>query len=140
MPDTLRIALAQINLHVGAVRDNLARLRRARAEGARLGADLVVTPEMSIAGYPPEDLIRKPAFVAACEAAIADLAADTADGGPAIVVGGPCTTAPGCSTAAALPPAAPSTSCPITACSTKSACSTPAPRPARCRSAASAWV
>ncbi len=89
MSDTLRIALAQINLHVGAVRDNLARLRRARAEGARLGADLVVTPEMSVAGYPPEDLIRKPAFVAACEAAIADLAADTADGGPAIVVGGP---------------------------------------------------
>ena len=89
MADTLRIALAQINLHVGAVRDNLARLSRARAEAARLGADLVVTPELSIAGYPPEDLIRKPAFVAACEAAIADLAAETADGGPAILVGGP---------------------------------------------------
>jgi len=89
MPDTLRIALAQINTHVGAVRDNLARLRRARAEGAALGADLVVTPELSVAGYPPEDLVRKPAFVAACEAAIAELAADTADGGPAIIVGGP---------------------------------------------------
>jgi NAD+ synthase len=89
MPDTLRIALAQINTHVGAVRDNLARLRRARAEGAALGADLVVTPELSVAGYPPEDLVRKPAFVAACEAAIAELAADTADGGPAMIVGGP---------------------------------------------------
>ena len=89
MSDTLRIALAQINLHVGAVQDNLARLRRARAEGRKLGADLVVTPEFSIAGYPPEDLVRKPAFVAACEAAIADLAADTEDGGPALIVGGP---------------------------------------------------
>jgi NAD+ synthase len=89
MSDTLRIALAQINLHVGAVRDNLARLRRARAEAAALGADLVVTPELSVAGYPPEDLVRKPAFVAACEAALAELAADTADGGPALIVGGP---------------------------------------------------
>jgi NAD+ synthase len=89
MTDTLRIALAQINTHVGAVRDNLARLRRARAEGAALGADLVVTPELSVAGYPPEDLVRKPAFVAECEAAIAELAADTADGGPALIVGAP---------------------------------------------------
>ncbi len=89
MPAPLRIALAQINLHVGAVEQNLAHLRRARAAGQALGADLVVTPEFSIAGYPPEDLVRKPAFVAACEAAIADLAADTADGGPALIVGGP---------------------------------------------------
>jgi len=89
MPDTLRLAIAQLDPHEGQVRHNLAGIRRARAEGARLGADLVVTPEFSIAGYPPEDLVRKPAFVAACEAAIADLAADTADGGPGLIVGGP---------------------------------------------------
>jgi len=89
MPDTLRIALAQINPHVGAVEGNLARLRRARADAAALGADLLVTPECSIAGYPPEDMVRKPAFVAACEAAITELAADTADGGPAMIAGGP---------------------------------------------------
>jgi NAD+ synthase len=87
--DTLRIALAQINPHMGALRANADRIRRARAEGARLGADLVVTPEFSIAGYPPEDLVRKLAFVDACAAAIADLAAETADGGPGLVVGGP---------------------------------------------------
>ena len=109
MSDTLRIALAQINLHVGAVRDNLARIRAARDEAAALGADLVVTPELSIAGYPPEDLVRKPAFWSPpAEAAIAELAADTADGGPALIVGGPCATAissttpPGCSTAARI--------------------------------------
>ena len=89
MPDTLRLAIAQLDPHEGQVRHNLAGIRRARVEGARLGADLVVTPEFSIAGYPPEDLVRKPAFVAACEAAIADLAADTADGGPGLIVGGP---------------------------------------------------
>jgi NAD+ synthase len=87
--ETLRLAIAQINLHLGQIEANVARIRAARAEGARLGADLVVTPELSVSGYPPEDLIRKPAFVADCEAAIAALAAETADGGPALVVGGP---------------------------------------------------
>jgi NAD+ synthase len=85
----LRIALAQLNPHMGHVAHNLAGIRRARAEAARLGADLVVTPEMSIAGYPTEDLVRKPAFVAACAHAIDQLAADTADGGPGLIVGGP---------------------------------------------------
>lgn len=89
MSDTLRIALAQLNPHEGQVRHNLANIRRARAEAARQGADLVVTPEFSIAGYPAEDLVRKPAFVAACEAVLAELAADTADGGPGLIVGGP---------------------------------------------------
>ncbi|EKM98828.1 MULTISPECIES: NAD+ synthase [unclassified Acidocella] len=89
MSDTLNIAIAQINLHLGAIDKNLAKLRAARAEGARLGADLVVTPELSIAGYPPEDLVLKPAFVAACEAAAETLAAETADGGPGIIVGLP---------------------------------------------------
>jgi NAD+ synthase len=89
MTDTLRIALAQLNPFVGEIEVNLASIRRARAEGARLGADLVVTPEFSIAGYPPEDLVRKPAFVAACEAAVEQLARDTADGGPGLIVGGP---------------------------------------------------
>jgi NAD+ synthase len=89
MPETLRLALAQLNPHEGDVLANLASIRRARAEAARRGADLLVTPEFSIAGYPPEDLVRRPAFVALCEGAIADLAADTADGGPGLVVGGP---------------------------------------------------
>ena len=89
MSETLRIAIAQINPHEGQVIHTLAGIRRARAEAARLGADLVVTPEFSIAGYPAEDLVRKPAFVAACEAVLQQLAADTADGGPGLIVGGP---------------------------------------------------
>ncbi len=86
---TLRIALAQINPHEGEVTVNLARIRAARAEAAAQGADLIVTGEFSIAGYPPEDLVRKPSFVEACEAAIDELARDTADGGPGLIVGGP---------------------------------------------------
>ncbi|MCO6418922.1 NAD+ synthase [Siccirubricoccus sp. KC 17139] len=89
MAATLRIALAQINPHVGDLRGNAGRIRKARAEAARLGADLLVTPEFSIAGYPPEDLVLQPGFNADAAAAIEALAAETADGGPGIVLGGP---------------------------------------------------
>jgi len=89
MTTTLRIAIAQINPHLGQIATNLALIRAARAQAAALGADLLVTPEFSIAGYPPEDLVRKPAFLAACEEAIATLAAETGDGGPGIILGGP---------------------------------------------------
>ncbi len=86
---SLRIALAQMNPHVGEVRANAARIRALRAQAAAMGADLLVTPEFSIAGYPPEDLVLKPAFRDACAAEIAALAAETADGGPGIILGGP---------------------------------------------------
>jgi NAD+ synthase len=89
MPPPLRIALAQCNPHEGQIDHNLHHIRTLRAEAAARGADLLVTPEFSIAGYPPEDLVRKAAFVARCEAALAALAADTADGGPGLIVGGP---------------------------------------------------
>ena len=88
-PETLRIAMAQLNPHEGQIDANLALLRDARARAAAMGADLLVTPEFSIAGYPPEDLVRKAAFVTDCEAALAELARDTADGGPGLIVGGP---------------------------------------------------
>jgi NAD+ synthase len=89
MTETLKIAIAQMNLHLGAIDKNVAAIRTAREKAAAMGADLVVTPELSIAGYPPEDLVLKPAFVAACAAAAAALAEDTADGGPGLIVGLP---------------------------------------------------
>ncbi|MBX3531098.1 MAG: NAD+ synthase [Rhizobiaceae bacterium] len=88
-PNTLRIAVAQLNPTVGDVAGNLKKARDARAEAARHGADLVLYTELFIAGYPPEDLVLKPAFVAACEAAAKALAADTVDGGPGVIVGTP---------------------------------------------------
>jgi NAD+ synthase len=58
-------------------------------EAARQGADLVVFPELFIAGYPPEDLVLKPTFQAACRATIETLARETAEPGPALLVGSP---------------------------------------------------
>ena len=84
---TLRIALAQLNPVMGDLAGNAARLRKARAEAAALGADLVVYPELFMTGYPPEDLVRKPAFAAAARAAVEGLAVATGDGGPGVIVG-----------------------------------------------------
>ncbi|MDB5414717.1 MAG: nadE [Rubritepida sp.] len=89
MTDRIRIALAQMNPHEGELHANAAKIRAFRAEAAAAGADLLVTPEFSIAGYPPEDLVLKPAFRAMAEAEIEKLAAETADGGPGIILGGP---------------------------------------------------
>jgi NAD+ synthase len=89
MTDRFRLTLAQINPTVGDIAGNLARSRAARADGAREGSDLVVLPELALAGYPPEDLVLKPDFQDAIEAAARALAADTADGGPGVLVGAP---------------------------------------------------
>src|SRR5437870_7848172 len=86
--DRLKIALAQLNPTVGDVGGNADKVRRARAAAAAQGADLVAFPEMFIAGYPPEDLVLKPAFQAACRAAVEALARETT-GGPATLVGVP---------------------------------------------------
>jgi len=88
-PDILRIAIAQLNPVVGDIAGNLAKARDARADAARHGADLVLYTELFLAGYPPEDLVLKPAFLAACERAAMEFAADTADGGPGVIVGVP---------------------------------------------------
>jgi len=89
MTHELKIALAQLNPTVGDVAGNLALLRRARATAAKKGADLVFCAETVVSGYPAEDLVLKPAFQQACRQAVEELAADTADGGPAIMVGSP---------------------------------------------------
>jgi NAD+ synthase len=88
-PGTLRIAVAQLNPIVGDVAGNLAKARQARADAAGQRADLVLFTELYIAGYPPEDLVLKPSFLAACEQAVQDFAKDTGDGGPGVIVGTP---------------------------------------------------
>jgi NAD+ synthase len=88
MTDSLTIAIAQLNPTVGDIASNVAKLRAAWREAAAQGADLVIAPELFIAGYPPEDLVLKPAFVTACQAAAHHLAQETA-AGPAILVGTP---------------------------------------------------
>src|SRR5689334_1259799 len=86
--DSLKIALAQLNPTVGDVSGNADKVRRARDQAAAMGADIVAFPELFIAGYPPEDLVLKPAFQAACRAAVEALAREST-GGPALLVGTP---------------------------------------------------
>ena len=86
--DSLKIALAQLNPTVGDVAGNADKVRRARDQAAAMGADVVAFPELFIAGYPPEDLVLKPAFQAACRAAVEALARESTSG-PALLVGTP---------------------------------------------------
>ncbi|MBV9430219.1 MAG: NAD+ synthase [Hyphomicrobiales bacterium] len=85
----LTVALAQLNPTVGDVAGNLAKARAARAEAARRNADIVMFSEMYLSGYQAEDLVLKPAFQEACHDALERLACDTADGGPAMLIGLP---------------------------------------------------
>jgi len=87
--DRLAIAVAQLNPVVGDIAGNAEKARRARAQAGGEGADLVALSELFLCGYPPEDLVLKPALQAACRTAIEDLARETADGGPAILMGTP---------------------------------------------------
>jgi NAD+ synthase len=87
MTDRLIIALAQLNASVGDLAGNADAILAARATVP--AADLLVTPELSIVGYPPEDLVLKPALVSAARVQVERLAAATADGGPALLVGAP---------------------------------------------------
>ena len=86
MPRSFHVGLVQHNPTVGDVADNLAALRDEVDRAAAAGADLVVTPELALLGYPPRDLLHRNGVLAAQEAALAELAAETADG-PPIVVG-----------------------------------------------------
>src|SRR5436305_7780371 len=83
------IAVAQLNPTGGDISGNLECARRARQQAARDSADLIAFSELFIAGYPPEDLVLKPAFQAACRATVEALARETADGGPAVLIGTP---------------------------------------------------
>ena len=89
MTDTLKIALAQLNPIVGDIVGNVELLRQARAEAATAGADLVITSELLVSGYPPEDLVLRPIVQDTVAREIAALAAETIDGGPAVLVGTP---------------------------------------------------
>jgi len=101
MSESLKIALAQLNLLVGDVRGNAARViesaRRARAES---GADLVLYPELTLSGYPPEDLLLHRGFRRQIEVGLAQVRAEVTD--TAVMVGFPEYTRAGIYNSAAL--------------------------------------
>jgi NAD+ synthase len=89
MTDSLTLALAQMNPTVGDLAGNAAKIRAARASARAFSADLVVCPELAVSGYPPEDLVLKPAFQEAVTRTVNELARETADSGPALLIGTP---------------------------------------------------
>jgi NAD+ synthase len=90
-PTRLSIAIGQLNPVLGDIAGNLSLARGAHAKARELGADLLLLTELFLCGYPPEDLVLKPAFQDACRRA-ADELADVTEDGPGIVVGCPWTT------------------------------------------------
>ena len=87
MPDTLKLTLAQMNQSVGDLSGNATAMLGARARARQDGADLIAFPELHLVGYPPEDLVLKPALVERAAAELQNLAAATASAGPAMLVG-----------------------------------------------------
>ena len=89
MTNTLTIALAQLNPTVGDIIGNVELLRSARKSAAQRNADLVVSSELVVSGYPPEDLVLRPIVQETILREISAFAAETDDGGPAMLLGTP---------------------------------------------------
>jgi NAD+ synthase/NAD+ synthase (glutamine-hydrolysing) len=70
----MRLAIAQLDPLIGDLRGNVARIEQALERARAAGAELLVTPELALTGYPPRDLLERPAFVAACGEALERLA------------------------------------------------------------------
>lgn len=88
MKDGLRLALAQIDVTVGDLAGNRQRITNAIGQAQKYGADIVAFPELAITGYPPEDLLLKPKFIADNLKELQALAKETKDLGEiAVVVG-----------------------------------------------------
>src|SRR5437763_17111282 len=83
----MRIAIAQLDCVVGDLAGNAARILGAVTEARHAGADLVITPELSLCGYPPEDLVQRPALLEACADELSRLAAEVA--GTTVPIGYP---------------------------------------------------
>ena len=76
----IRVALAQINTVVGDIGGNAARIAAALADAGRAGADVTLVPELAVTGYPPEDLLLRPAFAASAREAVDRIAAGVRTG------------------------------------------------------------
>ena len=89
MTERLVFSLAQLNPHLGDIAGNAEMARAAHKVAAEQGADCLVLSELFISGYPPEDLVLKPAFQAACREQVEKLAELTEGDAPAILIGSP---------------------------------------------------
>ncbi|HNC81279.1 MAG TPA: nitrilase-related carbon-nitrogen hydrolase, partial [Rhodocyclaceae bacterium] len=87
MENSLVVAVAQLNCVVGDLSGNARRILEAVSRAQAAGADVVLTPELALCGYPPEDLLLRPAFLDACAAELDALAAQVQ--GVTVLVGHP---------------------------------------------------
>jgi len=85
----LHIVSAQLNPIVGDISGNLAKAKASLREALSLDADILVFTELFLIGYPPEDLVLKPAAVKDCQAAVAELAVETAGTRLSVIIGTP---------------------------------------------------
>ena len=103
MSDSFKIALAQLNLLVGDVHGNATRvITPARRAHAELGADLILFPELTLSGYPPEDLLFHRGFRRQIEMGLERVRQEVQDA--SVVIGFPEYTAPASTT---RPPSSP---------------------------------
>ena len=89
MINKIKIYLCQLNFHVGDLNKNLEKIISTREGVKNKGGDLCIFSELSITGYPPEDLVLRKSFICAVENVILKLISLSKDGGPAIIVGYP---------------------------------------------------
>ena len=89
MDSTIKIYLCQLNFHVGDLDKNYEKILSARKVVENKGGDLCVFSELSITGYPPEDLVLRQSFIQAVDEIIKKLLVISKDGGPAVIVGFP---------------------------------------------------
>jgi predicted amidohydrolase len=134
----LRIAVAQFNAVVGDLTGNVERIIACAAEAKARGAQVLLTPELALSGYPPEDLLLRPDFYRACQRALDDLASRV--DGIALVVGHPEEFEGACYNAASVIENGRKTAvyrkiaCPTTTSSTNDVISNRATKPASSRS------
>jgi NAD+ synthase (glutamine-hydrolysing) len=81
----MKLVIAQLNLLVGGIDKNREKILEAAKSAAAVNADMLVTSELSICSYQPEDLLLRPAFIAACKSAVEALAKDIAAFAPNLV-------------------------------------------------------
>ncbi len=87
---TLKLCIAQLNFYVGDLAGNVRKIVDAAKQAHADGAQLLLTPELSLCGYAAEDLFLRPAFIRACDDALSDLASQLAGfKGLTVVVGHP---------------------------------------------------
>ena len=81
--------LAQLNPSVGNIKNNLGLVKDSWEKARALNSDLLITPELVVTGYPPEDLLLRPAFIEQIKSEVLKFIEFTSDGGPAIILGTP---------------------------------------------------